>query len=48
VENDGAADVRNAVRSGQMSPSLLLDHFFDLPELFFNFAGGVFGFALSL
>ena len=27
---------------------LLLEHFFDLPDLFFDFAGPVFGFAFSL
>ena len=27
---------------------LLLEHFFDLSELFLNFAGGVFGFAFGL
>jgi hypothetical protein len=29
-------------------PNLLLEYFFDLPDLLFNFARGVFGFAFSL
>ena len=33
---------------GQSPPNLVLEHFFDLPDLLFNFAGGVFGFAFSL
>jgi hypothetical protein len=40
--------VANAACSGQSPPNLPLKHFFDLPDLFFNFAGGVFGFAFSL
>ena len=34
--------------SGQDPPNLFPEHFFDLPDLFFNFAGVVFGFAFSL
>jgi hypothetical protein len=34
--------------SGQSPPNLLLEHFFDLPDLLFNFASVLFGFALSL
>jgi hypothetical protein len=37
-----------ALGSGQDPPNLLPEHFFDLPDLFFNFAGVVFGFAFSL
>jgi hypothetical protein len=32
----------------QSPPNLLFEHFFNLPDLFFNFAGDVFGFAFSL
>jgi hypothetical protein len=47
--NGGASVVPNAgTCSGQSPPNLLLEHFFDLPDLFFNFAGVVFGFAFTL
>jgi hypothetical protein len=36
-----------AMCSGQSPPNLFLEHFFDLPDLFFDFAGPVFGFASS-
>ena len=48
TSSPGGSAVLNAVCSGQSPPALLLEHFFDLPDLFFNFAGGVFGFAFSL
>ena len=49
VGNGGASVAPNAgTCSGQSPPNLLLEHFFDLPDLFFNFAGPVFGFAFSL
>ncbi len=32
----------------QLRAGLLLEHFFDLPDLFFHFAGPVFGFAFRL
>src|ERR1022692_2499443 len=35
-------------RPAQSPPNLLLEYFFDLPDLFFNFPGPVFGFAFSL
>ena len=37
-----------AMYSGQSPPDLFLEHFLDLPDLFFDFAGPVFGFAFSL
>ena len=35
-------------RSGQSLPTLLLEHFFDLSDLFLNFAGVFFGVAFPL
>src|ERR1022692_2857384 len=47
--NGGASAAPNAgTCSGQSPPNLLLEYFFDLPDLFFNFPGPVFGFAFSL
>ncbi len=47
--NGGAPVAPNAgTWSGQSPPNLLLEHFFDLPDFLFNFAGAVFGFAFSL
>jgi hypothetical protein len=34
--------------SGQSPPDLFLEHLLDLPDLFFDFAGPVLGFAFSL
>jgi hypothetical protein len=47
--NGGAPVAPNAgTCSGQSPSNLLLEHFFDLPDFLFNFAGAVFGFAFSL
>src|ERR1039457_6826288 len=42
------SDLNAGTCSGQRPPHLLPKHFFDLPDLFFNFAGVVFGSAFSL
>jgi hypothetical protein len=39
-------DAKTMHRTGP--PNLLLEYFFDLPDLLFNFAGGMFGSAVSL
>jgi hypothetical protein len=41
-----ASTLRTQEHAAVITPSdLLLEHFLDLPDLFFNFAGPVFGFA---
>jgi len=49
----GGTAVHQLSRTKEHAPdrarlNLLLKHCFDLPDLFFNFASGVFGFAFSL
>jgi hypothetical protein len=47
IPNTGTSSGQNSP-DFRHSPSLFLEYFFDLPDLFFNFAGDPFGAALIL
>jgi hypothetical protein len=48
IIKDMVALFRQKPCSGRRLANLLFEHFFDLPDFFFNFAAVVFGFAFNL